>query len=200
MGQFCPQFRIRASPMQREKVDRPENVRGERQDTPFPKFHDPIRNEKIWWEAFGPIRVVGHCCSRSFEATASMVLIHISELLPMSNKTSVANQGKPRKFVGNVIGNGKMQYFCEDRANGERHVYDLLEEALEDARISLKEYRKSANENFEWDMSVEDLTVGIVADSGDPDDDIVTHRTRYVPMEEDSFDVEIVALAQEKAA
>jgi hypothetical protein len=105
------------------------------------------------------------------------------------------------KFIADF--NRKMtmpQYYCEDRGAGERHVYDTLAEALEDAAICLKEYRRSANSDFEWDMSVEDLTVGIVAESGDEDDDIVTHRTRYISDgDEGSFDVTFVEIEQPTA-
>lgn len=87
-----------------------------------------------------------------------------------------------------------MTYFCDDRGSGERQVYDTEADALEAARIALSYYRKEAQFDGEWDMSVEDLTAGRVAPSGDPDDDIVTHRTRFIPAEEDTFDVEIQAV------
>ncbi len=90
------------------------------------------------------------------------------------------------------------RFYCEDRANGERQVYDTLSDALKDAQTTLKDYRKEATLDGEWDRSVEDLTVGIVAESGDEEDDIVTHRTRYIPDEDDqdAFDVVILPVDQ----
>jgi hypothetical protein len=92
------------------------------------------------------------------------------------------------------------KYYSEDRGAGERNVYDTIEEALEDADINLKEYRKSANSDGEWDASVENLTVGIVAESGDEDDDTITHRAQYVADgDEGSFDVIFVEVEKPSA-
>jgi len=93
------------------------------------------------------------------------------------------------------------QYYCDDPGTGERHVYGTLQEALEDAEIALKEYHKAAEFDGEWDMSVENLTVGLVAESGDEDDDIATHRTRYVAGEEEgTFDVVFGEIEKPSAA
>lgn len=90
------------------------------------------------------------------------------------------------------------KFYCEDFDNGERVVCDNETEALEIALSWIEDYRKEARFDGEWSMSVETVSVGRVSPSGDPDDDVATHKVRYIalPRDEgvDAFDVQLVAV------
>jgi hypothetical protein len=92
------------------------------------------------------------------------------------------------------------KFFCSDRLAGERVVTDTQDEALAVAEDFLKEYRKEADNDGEWMNDVEDLTVGMVADTGDEDDDIVTHRATFVGTENEGFDCAILPVPAPVAA
>ncbi|MBY3158399.1 hypothetical protein HFO56_39560 [Rhizobium laguerreae] len=83
-------------------------------------------------------------------------------------------------------------FFCNDRLAGERVVTDTLDEAIAVAEEFLKDHREAANFDGEWLNDVEDLTVGTVSETGDEDDDIVTHRATFIGSEKEGFDCAIL--------
>lgn len=87
------------------------------------------------------------------------------------------------------------QYYCDDRDGGVREVFDNIEDALEMARVSLAEMYKYAVDDGEWSMGAEDITVGLVAASGEEDDDIVLYRTKLIltpDHEEECYDLKLL--------
>lgn len=80
------------------------------------------------------------------------------------------------------------RYYCHDRGAGERELMDTLEEALAAADESIKAYRSSARHDGEWMLESEDVTVGIVAESGDEEDDVATHSSRLVGDDEEGYE------------
>ncbi|MCS4089092.1 hypothetical protein [Rhizobium sp. BK176] len=92
------------------------------------------------------------------------------------------------------------KFFCKDRLSGERAEVDTLEEALTIGEEWLADHRNEAQHDGEWLNDVEDLTVGLVADSGDEEDDIVTHRATFVGTDEEGFDCTILPVPVAVAA
>jgi hypothetical protein len=92
------------------------------------------------------------------------------------------------------------KFFCKDRLSGERAVVDTLDEALSIGDEWLDDHRKEAHHDGEWLSDVEDLTVGFVADTGDEDDDVVTHRATFIGTEDEGFDCAILPVPTAVAA
>jgi hypothetical protein len=92
------------------------------------------------------------------------------------------------------------KFFCKDRLSGERALTDKLEEALAIGEEWLADHRKEANHDGEWLNDVEDLTVGFAAESGDEDDDIVTHRATFIGTGDEGFDCAILPVPAPVAA
>jgi hypothetical protein len=91
------------------------------------------------------------------------------------------------------------KFYCDDKYGGERTVYETEAEALEDASTAIAYHRREANNDGEWGLDHGDITVGIVAESGDPDDDIATHRCVFVGDDEEGYDCSIKAFDTEPA-
>lgn len=92
------------------------------------------------------------------------------------------------------------KFFCKDRLAGERVVSETLDEALAISEEWLADYRKEANHDGEWLNDVEDLTVGIAADTGEEDDDVVTHRATFIGTDGEGFDCAILPVPAPVAA
>lgn len=88
-------------------------------------------------------------------------------------------------------------FFCRDGANNERETCPSLEEALALGAENIRYYRREANLDGEWPMGTDDIEVGLVAESGNEDDDIVTHRATFFGNDEEGYDCRMEAVSRE---
>ncbi|MCZ7861838.1 hypothetical protein O9X98_10665 [Agrobacterium salinitolerans] len=92
------------------------------------------------------------------------------------------------------------KFFCSDQLSGERILTDTPDEALALAEDFLKDHRREANHDGEWLNDVENLTVGMASETGDEDDDIITHRATFIGSNGKGFDCAILPVPAPVAA